>query len=128
MKREKSQVSLRHVGEIKMKKVSLMTLLCVFFFVNTSALAKKEKQSTASVVDLKCYAEALGGSFMIYRHYDVPVEKMRNYQALLKDFSNAARKNNQSKVIYRVIECREMDKKFRNKAANKLDKLEEDMG
>ena len=53
---------------------------------------------------------------------------MKNYQALLKNTSNAARKNNQSKVIYRVIECKEIDKRFRDKAAAELDKLEEGMG
>lgn len=128
MKREKKQVNLQHVGAIKMKKISLITLLCACFLVNTSVLAKKEKHNTSSFVDLKCYAEVLGGGFMIYRNYDVPAEKMRNYQSLLKDTSNAARKNNQSKVIYRVIECKEVDKKFRNKAAAQLDESEEDMG
>jgi len=98
------------------------------FLLNTSAFAKKNKHNTLSHVDLKCYTEVLGGGFMIYRNYDVPVEDMKNYKALLKDTSNAARKNNQSKVIYRVIECKEIDKKFRNKAAAELDKLEENMG
>ena len=121
-------MSQRYVGGIKMKKRSLITLLFVGVLVNSSALAKKEKRNTSSHVDIKCYTEVLGGSFMIYRNYDVPVDKMRNYQSLLKDASNAARKNNQSKVIYRVIECQKIDKKFRNKAAAKLDMSEEDMG
>jgi hypothetical protein len=130
MKMDKNQLNLRYAGAIKMKKIPLITLICAFFLVNTSAsaLAKKEKHNTSSFVDLKCYVEVLGGGFMIYRNYDVPVENMKNYKALLKDTSNAARKNNQSKVIYRVIECKEIDKKFRNKAAAELDKLEENMG
>jgi len=128
MRREKNQVNLLHVGEIKVNKISLITILSMSFLLNTSAFAKKNKHNTLSHVDLKCYTEVLGGGFMIYRNYDVPVEDMKNYKALLKDTSNAARKNNQSKVIYRVIECKEIDKKFRNKAAVELDKLEENMG
>ena len=128
MRREKNQVNLLHVGEIKVNKISLITILSMSFLLNTSAFAKKDKHNTLSHVDLKCYTEVLGGGFMIYRNYDVPVEDMKNYKALLKDTSNAARKNNQSKVIYRVIECKEIDKKFRNKAAVELDKLEENMG
>jgi hypothetical protein len=128
MRREKNQVNLLHVGEIKVNKISLITILSMSFLLNTSAFAKKNKHNTLSHVDLKCYTEVLGGGFMIYRNYDVPVEDMKNYKALLKDTSNAARKNNQSKVIYRVIECKEIDKKFRNKAAAELDKLEENMG
>ena len=128
MRREKNQVNLLHVGEIKVNKISLITILSMSFLLNTSAFAKKNKHNTLSHVDLKCYTEVLGGGFMIYRNYDVPVENMKNYKALLKDTSNAARKNNQSKIIYRVIECKEIDKKFRNKAAAELDKLEENMG
>lgn len=128
MRREKNQVNLLHVGEIKVNKISLITILSMSFLLNTSAFAKKDKHNTLSHVDLKCYTEVLGGGFMIYRNYDVPVENMKNYKALLKNTSNAARKNNQSKVIYRVIECKEIDKKFRNKAAAELDKLEENMG
>ena len=128
MKREKNQVSLRRVGEIKMTKISLVILLCLFFLASAAAFAKSEKNDSSSFVDLKCYAEVLGGGSMIYRNYDVPVDKMISYKSLLKASHNAARKNNQSKVIYRVIECKGIDKKFENKAAAELDKSEEDMG
>ena len=85
MRREKNQVNLLHVGEIKVNKISLITILSMSFLLNTSAFAKKNKHNTLSHVDLKCYTEVLGGGFMIYRNYDVPVEDMKNYKALLKD-------------------------------------------
>ena len=79
-------------------------------------------------MDIKCYTELLGGGFMIHRHYDVPATKIKHYKSSLKELSKAIPKNNPSKAIYRVIECTDIDEKFSNKAAAKLDKLEENMG
>lgn len=128
MKKVKNQGHPPHVGKINMKSLLLNTLISVLAMVNFNAFSQQEKENASEPVDMKCYAEVLGGGFMIQRHYKVPAEQVKNYKHTLKELSAALNKNSQSKVIHRVIECKKMREQFRNKNAVKLEKLEENMG
>jgi hypothetical protein len=108
-----------------MKNVSLAAAASVVIAMTFPAVGQQEKISTASHVDMKCYTELLGGGFMIYRNYDVPATQIKHFKSSLKELS---KRTKQASVIYRVIECKQIDQKFRNKAAAKLDKLEENEG
>ncbi len=81
-----------------------------------------------STVDMKCYVELLGGKYSIHRNYDVPYADKKHYKSTLIERDISARKNNSIKVIYKVKECKEMHKRFKNEDANTLDKLEQEQG
>lgn len=128
MKKDKDLVRHHHVGIIKMKNIYLAYLAIGFGVFSYSALSQQTKIDELHHVDMKCFTEVLGGDFMIHRNYEVPIKQLKHYSSLVKEMSISARKNNQSKVIYKVIECKKMHESFSNKDAIKLDKLERDLG
>lgn len=111
-----------------MKNIYLAYLAIGFGVFSYSALSQQMKIDELHHVDMKCFTEVLGGDFMIHRNYEVPIKQLKHYSSLVKEMSISARKNNQSKVIYKVIECKKMHESFSNKDAIKLDKLERDLG
>lgn len=128
MRRDKGLVRRHHVGTIKMKNIYLTYFAIGFGVFSYSALSQQTKDDELHHVDMKCFTEVLGGEFMIHRNYEVPIKQLKHYSSLVKKMSISARKNNQSKVIYKVIECKKMHESFSNKDAIKLDKLEKDLG
>ncbi len=113
-----------------MKNTYFLVLLSLFANTKVNAEQTTHNSTAGHHVDIKCYAELLGGGFMIHRTYDVPVVKLQNYKLSLKNINNgkALQKNNQRNVIYKVLECKQMHETFKRKAAAKLDKLEKNMG
>jgi hypothetical protein len=111
-----------------MKPLLLTILVSTFITVTPPAFAQQEKSVALRYVDMKCYTELLGGGFMIHRNYDVPLAQLADYQSSLKELNTPIKKNNQTKVIYRVIECKKVHEKFRHKPAANLDELEKNMG
>lgn len=113
-----------------MRKLYLLVLVGLFVNTNITAEQKMHNLITGHRIDIKCYTELLGGGFMIHRNYNVSVASLKVYKMSLMSINDdkALQKNNQRKVIYKVIECKYMHETFKRKAAAKLDKLEENMG
>jgi len=128
MKKERSLVSHQHVGIIKVKRAILLISLSGIVISNAHAFQKQPRFANASHVDMKCYVELLGGGVTIRRNYDVPVEKAKNFRATLKRIDEQVKSANQTKKIYRILECKEISKEFKNEAAAKLDKNEKEEG
>jgi hypothetical protein len=112
------------------KKLYLLVLLSLFVTIKITAEQKAHNSITGHRIDIKCYTELLAGGFMIHRNYNVPIVNLKSYKLSLKSINDdkTLQKNSQRKVIYKVLECRQMHETFKLKTAAKLDKLEENMG
>ena len=105
----------------------------VFFSVllTVTTIANAENKLDRPTVDMKCYVEMLGGSYTIYRNFDVPRQKKKHFKRTLLNehkASQKAKKAQQKRMMYKVKECKEMHQDFNNKAAKALEKEQQDMG
>ncbi len=128
MRKGKNLVHHQLVGIIKMKNILLIVFSISTAAFYSSAYSQNVESEQLKIVDMKCYTEVIGGDFMIHRNYEVPIEQLRDYPSVVMQLNMLTRKNNRSKVIYKVIECRRMHEVFTNKDAAKLDRTENNQG
>ncbi|WP_076420183.1 hypothetical protein [Colwellia sp. UCD-KL20] len=106
---------------------SFNKLIVLFFFVTISNIAlsntsdNKNHFKNLKKVSLKCDILYMGGVRDIHYHYGLPIKLRGTFEA---DLLNIPSKNK----IYRVNQCVEIDKKFNDEIANKLDEESKTQG
>jgi len=106
----------------------LIIIVCVFVFSPFILANKSTEIKTFKMlkkVSLKCHVELVGGKSTVLYHHDLPVKARKSFkEMLLKQYANAP----SAKKIYKVHQCIELKKNFKNRAIHRLDKTTQSEG
>lgn len=116
------------VGRNNMKFFALFAGAMLSLLVSNTASANASKSVSNKTIDMKCYVELIGGEHTIHRNYEVPIRLKKRYKKRLMDRTLTIVGRDAQKPIYKVKECKEMNKQFKDEQARALEKLQQDMG
>jgi len=112
------------VGRNNMIKNRLRAF-CLMFFAITSTMSIADESvdvkhfKDLKKVSLKCHVELLGGQTSIIRHYNLPVRDREFFEKKL--LQKGITSGGKTQSIFKVKQCVQIDKKFKDPLINAMD-------
>lgn len=96
--------------------IILATFTATYAAANKSVEVKHFKD--LEKISLKCYVELMGGTKTVVKHFNLPKRDRDSFESKL--LSREVSQGRKTRKVYKVIECAELGKKFKDSIAQNL--------